>query len=366
MMRKRILITGGCGFVGHHVVEHFLKNTEWDIVIFDRLSYSSSGYDRLRDVDAFDNDRVSIFPVDLCLGISEGVEKEAGHIDYILHIAAESHVDNSIIAPVNFILNNVKSTLTMLEYARKLHPELFINFSTDEVYGPAPQGKSFKEYEYHAPSNPYAASKSAQEAIGIAYANTYKVPVITTHTMNVFGERQHSEKFIPLVIQKVLSGETIFIHSNKEKTKAGSRYYIHARNVAAALLHIIKKGYHGYEEWNIAGEQEIDNLALAQTIADIMKLPLCYELVDFHSSRPGHDLRYALDSTKLFNSGFHYPKGFFESFKKTVLWTLKNQQWLGQVSDSEVRSIPDEAGAGENPEQKIRVCVPEEQPKHQY
>ena len=358
-MRKRVLITGGCGFVGHHVVEHFLKNTDWDIVIFDRLSYSSSGYDRLRDVDAFDNARVSIYPVDLCLGVSEGVEKEVGKINYILHIAAESHVDNSIIAPVNFILNNVKSTLTMLEYARKLLPELFINFSTDEVYGPAPQGKSFKECEYHAPSNPYAASKSAQEAIGIAYANTYKVPVITTHTMNVFGERQHSEKFIPLVIQKVLFAEKIYIHSNKEKTKAGSRYYIHARNVAAALLHIINMGYHGYEEWNIAGEQEVDNLGMALKIATIIGSPLHYKLVDFHSSRPGHDLRYALDSTKLLSSGFHYPKDFNDSLKKTVLWTLKNKQWLGQVSDGQVGSIPDEAEAGEEPKQKIRVCVPE-------
>lgn len=328
----KCVITGGRGFVGHHLVEHLLKNTDWDLVLLDKLSYASISKDKLKDMDTWDiyKDRVKTYQVDLQMPISEGVDKEIGDIDYILHLAAESHVDNSIDHPVPFILNNVTATLNILEYARK-HPELkmFVNFSTDEVYGPAPEGKDFKEFEYHNPSNPYSASKSAQEAIGIAYSNTYKVPVITTHTMNIFGERQHPEKFVPMVIRKVLNGETVTIHANKDKTKAGTRFYLHARNLSSALLHIVSLGYKGYDEWNIAGLEEVDNLTLAQLIAEYVGKPLKYEMVDFHSSRPGHDLRYALDSTKLIESGYTYPKDFKESLKKTVEWMLdRRDEWL--------------------------------------
>jgi dTDP-glucose 4,6-dehydratase len=147
--------------------------------------------------------------------------------------------------------------------------------------------------------------------------------------MNIFGERQHPEKFVPMVIRKVLNGETVTIHANKTKTKAGTRFYLHARNLSSALLHIINLGYHGYDEWNIAGLEEVDNLTLAKLIAEYVGKELKYEMVDFHSSRPGHDLRYALDSTKLIGSGYVYPKGFRESLKKTVEWTLNRRgEWL--------------------------------------
>jgi len=325
-----IVITGGAGFVGHHFVEHILKNTDWRIVVFDKLTYASNGFDRLRDIEAFDDARVRIFAVDLKQPISEGVAREVGKVDYIVHLAAESHVDHSITDPVPFILNNVAATLTMLEYARA-HPELkaFVNFSTDEVYGPAPDGYAFTERDRHHPSNPYSASKSAQEQCGIAYANTYGVPVITTHTMNVIGERQHPEKYVPMVIRKVLEGDVVPIHANADGSRIGSRFYIHARNVADAILHILTLGYHGYEEWNVAGLQEVDNLALAQMIADIIGNPLCYELIDFHSSRPGHDLRYALDSSKLVASGYQYPKSLADSLRKTVEWEMERRSCPG-------------------------------------
>jgi len=244
-------------------------------------------------------------------------------------LAAESHVDKSIEQPREFVLNNVAATISILEYARQ-HPELrmFVNFSTDEVYGPAPDNKSFKEFEWHRPSNPYAASKSSQEALGIAYSNTYKVPVITTHTMNIIGERQNKEKFVPLCIARILAGEVVTIHGTKEG-KSGSRMYIHARNLSDALLHIINLGYHGYDEWNIAGLQEISNLDMAHRIAVIVDMPLKAEIVDFHSSRPGHDLRYALDSSKLLASGYTYPMSFDEALIRTVLWTVRHKdQWL--------------------------------------
>ena len=326
---KKVLITGGCGFFGHHLIEHIIKNTDWEIIIFDKLSYATNGFDKLRDINVFDDKRIKIFAVDLTLPISEGVIQETGNVDYIYHVAANSHVDNSIVDPVPFVKENVAITLNVMEFAKLVKPELVINFSTDEVYGPAPEGKAFQEFEFHYPSNPYAASKSAQESIGIAYSNTYGVPVINTHTMNLLGERQNAEKFVPLIIKKVLLGESLLIHANRNKTKAGSRCYIHCRNVAAALLHITALGYKGYDEWNIAGEQEIDNLDLAQRIAKIMNKPLKFEMVDFHSSRPGHDLRYALDSSKLFLSGFTYPKTLDDSLGHLVRWTLDNPRWLG-------------------------------------
>lgn len=328
-MGLKVLITGGAGFLGHHMVEHILKKTDWDIVIWDKLTYASMGLKRLRDIKCFDDNRVLMFNTELCSGVSEGIMAETGDVDFVIHLAAETHVDRSIVNPVGFVLNNVKATLNMLEYARVAKPRLFVNFSTDEVFGPAPDGYAFPERAYHFPSNPYSASKSSQEALGIAYSNTFGVPVITTHTMNLFGERQHPEKFIPLVISRVLRGQPVVIHANKDRTRAGSRYYIHCRNLCDALLHIVDMGYNGYDEWNIAGLEEVDNLTLARKIADIVGKPLEYEMTDFHGSRPGHDLRYALDSSKLIASGYTYPKTFEESLRKTVEWTLANkEEWL--------------------------------------
>lgn len=335
MNRKKVLITGGRGFVGSHVVEHVLKETDWDIVIFDKLGYASLGRDRLADIDIWqaESHRIEFYALDLTLPVPDTVRAEVGSIDIIYHLAAESHVDRSIAEPRPFVVNNVQATITMLEFARLLPTlGLFINFSTDEVYGPAPAGKAFTEFEHHRPSNPYAASKSAQEALGIAWANTYGVPVVTTHTMNIFGERQHLEKFVPMVIRRVLEGDVVFIHANADRTKAGSRCYLHARNLADALLHITCLEFDsllGYDEWNIAGLEEVDNLDMAQRIAHIIGKPLHYKLVDYHSSRPGHDLRYALDSSKLIGSGYTYPVDFDESLEHTVRWMVdRADDWL--------------------------------------
>ena len=147
------------------------------------------------------------------------------------------------------------------------------------------------------------------------------------NVMNAFGERQHVEKFIPLCIKKILNNERIQIHSYPDKKRSGTRFYIHARNIAAAVLFLIKNGENG-EKYNISGEREISNLEMAQLIARCMNKELKYEMVDFHSDRPGHDLRYGLDGNKLFSMGFKLPVNFEESIKKTVEWTLKNQKWL--------------------------------------
>ncbi len=327
-MTKNILITGGCGFIGHHFVEHIHKSTDWNIIIIDKLSYASNGFERLRDTKTLDSKRVKVFPIDLINPLSDGIKKEIGNVDIIVHMAAETHVDNSIKDPKLFIKNNIDSTYNMLEYARELkNLEIFFYFSTDEVFGPALNDTLFKEWDRHKPTNPYSASKSAAEQICISYENTYKVPLIIVNVMNAFGERQHVEKFIPLCIKKIMNNEKISIHSYPDKKTSGTRFYIHARNIAAAIYFLIKNGKLG-EKYNISGEREVSNLEMAQLIANFMDKKLNYEMVDFHTNRPGHDLRYGLDGSKLFNLGFKLPLNFEDSLRKTVHWTLENKKWL--------------------------------------
>lgn len=337
--KKKYLITGGCGFIGSHIVEHLLKTSDCKVSIIDKLTYSSSGLDRLRDIKCFDDGRVTVYAADFTKPLSDGVRSEIGEVDYILHLGAETHVDNSIEHPEVFVQSNVVGTLNLLQYARTLKTlKRFLYFSTDEVFGPAPPGVAYKEWDRYNSGNPYAATKAGAEELVLAFSNTYGLPVVITHTMNVFGERQHPEKFIPNTIKKLLNYEPIIIHANKEKTQAGVRSYIHARNVAAAvdyiLLHIdgLKAA-----KFNIVGEKEIDNLSLAQFIwkqlmgvgAIDPKREARYELVDFHSSRPGHDLRYALDGTKMKELGWTLPVDFDNSLKKTIHWSLANKKWLG-------------------------------------
>ncbi len=337
--KTRVLLSGISGFVASHVAEHILKNTDWDIIGIDKLSYASSGFDRLRDIHAFDEGRVTVYACDLTLPIPEGLAKEINEIDYILHLAADSHVDNSITNPVPFVQNNVNSTLQLLEFARTLKGlKKFLYFSTDEVYGTAPLNfKGYAEGDRFNAGNPYSASKASAECLCQAYANTYKLPVVITNTMNIIGERQHPEKYIPLVINKVLDGEVISIHSNADKTQAGMRHYLHARNISDALLFILEKTTETLDNidshkgrFNVVGEVEYDNLQLAQEIAGVLGKELKYEMVDFHSSRPGHDLRYALDGSKLAKLGWKHPVPFSESLKKTIQWSLDHPKWLGR------------------------------------
>ena len=332
----KLLLTGGAGFIGAHFVEGLLKETDWEIVILDGLNYAGNP-NRLTAIDVWENEkhRVKFVWWDLRSEIPFSIEKEIGKVDYVLHLAAETHVDRSIQNPKNFILTNILGTYHLLEYL-KIHSEIkkFVYFSTDEVYGPITEG-TFKEDARHAPGNPYSATKAGSEDLCLAYANTYKLPIVITNTMNVFGQKQHPEKFIPLVLRKVLNGETVTIHSDQTKTKAGIRFYIHARNVLKAILFILEKNDETIEvknpskgRFNIVGEKEIDNLTLAKMVAGIVGKELKYEMVDFHSSRPGHDLRYGLDGSKLKSMGFEYPQSFEQTLKNTINWTLQHKDWL--------------------------------------
>lgn len=367
-MKKKILITGGAGFVGSHLIEHMLKNTDWDIVTLDRFD-AAGNPNRLSEMldttKGIDRRRVKFVFWDLKAALNEQVVKQlGGPFDYIAHLAAGSHVDRSIDDPMSFFMDNTIGTVNLLEYAYDYglkHEEnftedpmaemplagKFLYFSTDEVFGPAPFNggfKGFKEWDRMNPNNPYAAAKAAAEMAVISFANTYRIPCVITNTMNIFGERQNPEKFVPLIINKVLSGDLLKIHADKTKTQAGMRHYLHVRNICAATLWVIENGkmLDGSAKqgrYNIVGEIEIDNLTLANMVTgmvnDWLELQgvgakkLNYELTDFHSSRPGHDLRYALDGAYLAAEGFSYPVAFEASLRKMVYWTLEHaEKWL--------------------------------------
>lgn len=330
----KILITGGAGFIGHHLVEHLLKNTEDELVLLDRLD-TSGNLNRLVDLSIWEREkkRVKFVYHDLRAPLNDFTREKIGYPEWILHLAAFSHVDRSIEYPLECVMDNVVGTVNLLDYARGLNSlERFLYFSTDEVFGPAKLGVNYQEWSRYNSGNPYAASKAGAEELCLAYYNTYKLPVIITHTMNVFGERQHPEKFIPSTIRKLLRGEQVLVHADKTCTIPGSRFYIHARNVADAVQFVMSHSVaHVGDKYNIVGEKEVDNLHMAAEIARILGVFGDLQLVDFHSSRPGHDLRYALDGEKLKKMGWKIPVDFEASLTKTVRWYLDHSEWLGMT-----------------------------------
>jgi dTDP-glucose 4,6-dehydratase len=342
-MSKTVLITGGAGFIAHHVIDKMLRDTNYKIICLDRLDISGNLnrlHDMLQDHDTqMVSERVRIIFHDLKAELNSQIIEDIGHVDIILHLAAGSHVDRSITYPMEFVQDNVVGTVNMLDYARKTFPNLekFVYFSTDEIFGVAPPGVSYKEYDRYNSTNPYSASKAAAEEFCVAYENTYKMPIIVTHTMNVFGERQHPEKFIPATIQKVRDGETVIVHADPTRTHAGTRMYIHAQDVAEGLMFILglenykHTGDYGHAhcpKFNLVGTEEIDNLTLAQMIAASVGKELIYEMTDFHTSRPGHDLRYALDGSLLKSLGWEPKIKLSDRIAGMVQWTLENNRWL--------------------------------------
>ena len=340
---KRVLITGGAGFIAHHLIYFLIKKTNWEILSLDRLDYSGN-LNRLDNIlfNISDKDkrRIKIVYHDLKSEINPWIRKEIGDVNFILHLAAGSHVDRSIDYPMEFVLDNVVGTANILEFAKQVNKsrklERFIYFSTDEVFGPAPKGVDYMENDRYNSTNPYSATKAGGEELAVAYENTYKLPIYITHTMNVFGERQHPEKFIPMCIKKIRDGELVTIHSDKTKKIPGSRHYIHAEDVSEAIHFLltnpinIELDYGGAKcpKFNIVGSEELNNLQLAQIIADSQGKNLNYEMVDFHSSRPGHDLRYSLSGEKMKKLGWEPSIKLTDRIKQVVEWSLKNQNWI--------------------------------------
>jgi dTDP-glucose 4,6-dehydratase len=362
MAVKRVFLSGGGGFVGHHFYEHILTETDWDIVLTDSFRHKGKT-DRISEVlaNAPDNyltkkswrERTTVITHDLTAPFSRQAVEQIGEIDYLVAYASESHVDRSITDPVPFIMNNTQVALSTLELARELKPKAVVWVSTDEVYGPvaADDYAGHPEWDAILPSNPYSASKAAQEAIAISYWRTYGVPLIIVNCMNMIGERQDPEKYLPMLIGKISRGEKVTIHGTPGEI--GTRHYLHSRNLADGILFLLQKThpaafpahldalYERYpldgielrsadrpDRYNISAPDRIDNFQLAQMVAGIVGKPLTYELTDFHSTRPGHDPHYGLDPEKMSDLGWEMPIPFEESLKRTVEWTLEHPAWL--------------------------------------
>lgn len=337
MPKKRILLTGFAGSIGVHTMHHIFKNTNWEVVGIDSFQHKGLT-ERITEImkDHSKNyNRLTVITHDLTKPITKNLKQRIGHIDYIINMASLSDVEASIQNPVPFIKNNVDLVLNMLEYAREIKPEVFLQISTDEVYGASEKAQQHPEWSSIIPSNPYSASKAMQEDMCVAFWRTYEVPVVITNTMNNFGEYQQPSKYPVMVQRALMNHDKLSVHCTAGQM--GTRYYIHSRNHADALLFILKnlppyKHQAGKadrpDRYNVVGDEQVDNLSLAKMISKLMGKELEYEVVDFHSTRPGHDLHYGLDGTKLKKLGWKSPVSFEKSLKNTIEWQLEHDSWI--------------------------------------
>lgn len=328
MQKQTVMITGGAGFIGHAIIEYLLETTQFNIVSLDRLD-TAGRLDRIQYIISKNpkwRNRVKVVWHDLKAPLSKYVVDKIGTVNYILHLAAGSHVDRSIQYPLEFVMDNVVGTCNLLDYARSYCDKLklFLYFSTDEVFGPAPDGVVFKEDSRYNASNPYAATKAGAEELCNAFRNTYSLPIIITHTMNVYGPRQHPEKFIPIVIKKLLNNQEITIHSNEQGTKSTKRRYLYSKDVAAAVKFLMFNHTVG-EKYNICADRETENLDLAKQIAELMEKDLKYVLSYPSSIRPGNDFRYAVCGDKIHDMGWHQTVSLSEGLRKTIEWYTNNE-----------------------------------------
>lgn len=344
-MTRRLLLTGAAGFIGAHCLEHLLTVTDWHIIATDSFRHKGKT-DRIADVlsngpDSW-RERITVVAHDLVAPVSSQMISRFGPVDYVIALASGSSVDRSLADPADFIRNNVEIALSTLNYCRAVQPEMVLWISTDEVYGPVIGDHAHPEWAPIIPSNPYSASKAAQESVCTAYWRSYGVPVSIINCMNLIGERQDPEKYLPSLIREISSGGDVGIHG--VPGDIGTRYYLHARNLADALVFLLRRGgpamFSGHrpgqpgahadrpDRYNVVGPDRLSNLELALMVASVIGKPLNYHLIDFHVARPGHDPHYGLDGTKLSQLGWKPPVPLEESIARIVQWTLRHPEWM--------------------------------------
>ncbi len=333
---KKVLITGGAGFIGSHVVRLFVNNyPEYEIFNLDKLSYAGN-LENLIDIEEAKN--YHFLKADITN--TEEIEELFNNHDFdtVIHLAAESHVDRSISRPMEFIYTNVVGTANLLNAARSVWKDnfdgkLFYHISTDEVYGSLGDEGYFTEATAYDPKSPYSASKAGSDHLVRAYFNTFKIPVIISNCSNNYGPNQFPEKLIPLAINNIKNMKTIPVYGKGENI----RDWLYVIDHAKAIDLICHKGKIG-ETYNIGGKNEWKNIDLIRLLCKIMDKKLdrkegtSEELITFVKDRAGHDLRYAIDSSKLQNELDWQPSLVFEEgLEKTVDWYLQNQEWVKNV-----------------------------------
>lgn len=339
---KKILITGGAGFIGSHVIREFVtKYPDYGIYNLDALTYAGN-LENLRDVEEYAN--YTFIKGDIRDGGFMHELFQTHPFDGVIHLAAESHVDRSIKDPMAFIETNILGTVNLLNAAKSAWTDMdgkrFYHISTDEVYGSLGEEGFFLETTSYDPQSPYSASKASSDHFVRAYANTYGLPVILSNCSNNYGPYQFPEKLIPLTINNIKNQKPIPVYGKGENIRDWLFVIDHAR----AIDTIFHKGVQG-ETYNIGGFNEWKNIELVYLLCDIMDKQLdrapgsSRELITFVKDRAGHDLRYAIDASKIKNElGWEPSLQFEEGLEKTVRWYLSNEKWLHDVTSGEYQN----------------------------
>lgn len=340
----KLIVTGGAGFIGSAVIRHLINHTDYEVLNLDKLTYAGN----LESLATVENSPHYHFShTDIC--DMEAVSRVFNEFqpDAIMHLAAESHVDRSIDGPAEFMTTNIMGTYTLLEVSRhywqQLSEDKKINFrfhhvSTDEVYGSLGETGLFTETTAYQPNSPYSASKASSDHLVRAWHHTFKLPVVTTNCSNNYGPYQFPEKLIPLMILNALDGKPLPIYGKGDNV----RDWLYVDDHAKALCLVLEQGRLG-ETYNIGGHNEKQNIEVVYTLCDILdelnpNNNTHRKLITFVTDRPGHDLRYAIDASKIANELGWKPQETFETgLRKTVEWYLNNRQWWLRVKDGSYR-----------------------------
>ncbi len=312
----KLLVTGGAGFIGSEFVRQAVKKG-YKTSVVDKLTYAG-GLERLKEVE----DKISFYRCDITNAEFLEYIFEREKPEVVVHFAAESHVDRSILCPESFLKSNVLGTYALLETARKREVKLFINISTDEVYGELGETGKFTEETPLNPNSPYSVSKASADMLGRAYFRTYGLPVITVRPSNNYGPWQYPEKLIPVVIIKALQNQSVPVYGKGLNV----REWLYVEDCARAIFNIIERGKPG-EIYNVASGEEKRNIEVVKAILDLLNKP--HELIKFVKDRPGHDFRYSMDFTKVVKECGWKPEVSFEKgLELTVKWYLEHKDWL--------------------------------------